>query len=202
MGNIILIHGLYMHGLVMMPMAKRFKSLGYKTKCLSYNSVKINESLLFSRIDDAIDHNTANYLVGHSLGGVMIKRYLKSRNLSLDVMPKVAIIGSPINGAQIVRRIRGMNLDRMLGNAPNHGLEPSEGAWDAPQKLISIAGSVNVGVGTILLDRKMESDGTVMVKETKIEGMTEHCVLRCNHTSLIYSMETARKIHNFIQQHD
>lgn len=67
--KIIILHGLYMHGVVMQPLSQRLKTLGYDTQVISYNSVSIDEDKLFASIDSAIDESEINVLVGHSLGG-------------------------------------------------------------------------------------------------------------------------------------
>lgn len=64
--KIIILHGLYMHGLVMQPLSQKLRKLGYETQVLSYNTVSINEESLFDSIDKALNPLTANVLVGHS----------------------------------------------------------------------------------------------------------------------------------------
>ncbi len=46
--KIIILHGLYMHGLVMQPLSLRLKKLGYQTQTLTYNTVNIDEVKSFS----------------------------------------------------------------------------------------------------------------------------------------------------------
>jgi len=45
--KIIILHGLYMHGLVMQPLSQRLRKLGYETQVISYNSVSIDGDKLF-----------------------------------------------------------------------------------------------------------------------------------------------------------
>jgi hypothetical protein len=45
-----------------------------------------------------------------------------------------------------------------------------------------------------LLSRDSISDGTVLIDETRVTGMTEHKVFPLTHTSLIYS----RRVLNYI----
>lgn len=200
--KIIILHGLYMHGMVMQPLSHRLRDLGYHTKILSYNSVAIDEKKVFASIDAALSKESPNVLVGHSLGGLIIKHYLQSRQHSENKVSHVVTIGSPMQGASIVSRIQELGMSVILGNSPSFGLAQHEGTWQQPQKLGCIAGTLPLGARSLLMmDNKMMSDGTVTVEETKIEGMTDHIEIRSSHTSLIYTSWVPRQIDHFIQ-HD
>lgn len=198
--KIIILHGLYMHGLVMQPLSHRLRKLGYQTKTLTYNSVKIDEEKVYQTIDEALDPFSPNVLVGHSLGGLMIKQYLASRRPSTASISHVVAIGSPLQGASIAERIKELGFGAMLGNAPKHGLDLHDDRWRWPQKLGSIAGTLPLGARPLLLmDNHTLSDGTVTVEETKIAGMTDHLMARSSHTGLIYSRFIAKQIDHFIR---
>ncbi|MEZ8102658.1 esterase/lipase family protein [Vibrio bivalvicida] len=198
--KIIILHGLYMHGMVMQPLSHKLREFGYRTKILSYNSVAIDEQQVFSAIDSALSDAMPNILVGHSLGGLIIKHYLQSRQPSENVVSHVVTIGSPMQGASIVTRIQELGMSAILGNSPSFGLAQHEGDWSFPQKLGCIAGTLPLGARALLLmDSKMVSDGTVTVEETKIEGMTDHTEIKSSHTSLIYSSIVPGQVHHFVQ---
>ncbi|EHG1330005.1 triacylglycerol lipase [Vibrio vulnificus] len=197
--KIIILHGLYMHGLVMQPLSLRLKKLGYQTQTLTYNTVNIDEEKVFQSMDKALSTTTENVLVGHSLGGLMIKHYLASRRPALQQISHVVSIGSPLKGASIVTKIQELGLGAMLGNSPKHGLNMHEDIWDFPQKLGSIAGTIPLGARPFLLmDTQTMSDGTVTVEETKISGMTDHVLTKNSHTSMIYSRYIPDQIDHFI----
>ncbi|KGY13367.1 cobinamide adenolsyltransferase [Vibrio tubiashii] len=199
--KIIILHGLYMHGMVMQPLSHRLRDFGYRTKILSYNSVAIDEQQVFSSIDNALSTSTCNVLVGHSLGGLIIKHYLEARKPDLDTVSHVVTIGSPMQGASIVTRIQELGISAILGNAPFFGLAQHESSWSLPQRLGCIAGTLPLGARSLLLmDNKIMSDGTVTVEETKIEGMTDHIEVRNSHTSMIYSSFVPKQIDYFIQK--
>lgn len=200
--KIIILHGLYMHGMVMQPLSRKLRKLGYRTKILSYNSVAINEQRLFTSIDQALSDTEPNVLVGHSLGGVLIKRYLHTRQLGTQKVSHVVTIGSPLKGASIVTKIQDLGLSAILGNSPEFGLNQHDSVWTVPQKLGSIAGTLPLGARSLLMmDCPMMSDGTVTVDETKLEGMSDHVEIRTSHTSLIYSSLAPGQIDHFIK-HD
>ncbi|EGR1170005.1 triacylglycerol lipase [Vibrio parahaemolyticus] len=198
--KIIILHGLYMHGLVMQPLSQKLRKLGYETQVISYNTVAIDESSLFDSIDHSLNLLTANVLVGHSLGGLMIKRYLANRKPTTSLISHVIAIGSPLKGASIVGRIQDLGLGAILGNSPHHGLNKHDDAWAFPQKLGSIAGTVPIGARPLLIrnDNTM-SDGTVTVEETRLDGMQAHIEVKQTHTSLIYNTFVPQQIDHFIR---
>ncbi|EKA7393265.1 TPA: triacylglycerol lipase [Vibrio parahaemolyticus] len=198
--KIIILHGLYMHGLVMQPLSQKLRKLGYETQVISYNTVAIDESSLFDSIDHSLNPLTANVLVGHSLGGLMIKRYLANRKPTTSLISHVVAIGSPLKGASIVGRIQDLGLGAILGNSPHHGLNKHDDAWAFPQKLGSIAGTVPIGARPLLIrnDNTM-SDGTVTVEETRLDGMQDHIEVQQTHTSLIYNTFVPQQIDHFIR---
>ncbi len=198
--KVVILHGLFMHGMVMQPLSHKLRNLGYKTKVLTYNSVAIDEQRIFSMIDNALSNSMPNILVGHSLGGLVIKHYLQSRQPNIQTISHAVVIGSPIKGASIVTRLQELKMDAILGNSPSFGLNQHEGKWNFKQKLGSIAGTLPLGVRPLLLmDSKSISDGTVTIEETKIEGMTDHIGIKSSHTSLIYSSQVPQQIDHFVR---
>ncbi|CAH0524394.1 esterase/lipase family protein [Vibrio hippocampi] len=197
--NIIILHGLYMHGIVMRPLSQNIRELGYTTQIVTYNTLAINEEKLFASIDHALSRSSTNVLVGHSLGGIVIKHYLTSRKPCVQTISHVVTIGSPLQGASVVERVEKLGLGALLGNSGSFGLKAHQDIWQHPQKLGSIAGDIPVGVRPLLMMSRSESDGTVTVEETRIEGMTDHIVTQQTHTSLIYSRFVSQQIDHFIR---
>ncbi|EKO3692287.1 triacylglycerol lipase [Vibrio metschnikovii] len=197
--QIILVHGLYMHGLVMHPLSHRLHKLGYRTQTISYNSLAIDDETIFRRLDRAIAHGSYNALVGHSLGGLVIKRYLESRTPSGDTVSHVVAIGSPLQGASIVNKIEQLGLGAALGNSAEFGLKQHHDEWRYPQKLGSIAGTIPLGLRSLLLRDQLDSDGTVTVEETKIAGMTDHIAISTTHTSMLFNHSVAEQIDHFLR---
>jgi triacylglycerol esterase/lipase EstA (alpha/beta hydrolase family) len=188
-----------MHGIVMLPLSQSLNKLGYDTEIISYNSVTIEEENVFQSIDTLLEHAQTNILVGHSLGGLIIKHYLASRKPPISLISHVVTIGSPLQGASIVEKIKEMGLGQIFGNSTEYGLTQHQDEWHFPQKLGSIAGTISVGFRPILMGTEHLSDGTVTIEETKIKGMTDHLETSHTHSSLIFSTEVAGQIDTFIR---
>lgn len=202
--RIILLHGLFMHRLIMTPMAKRLKKLGWEVENLSYPSTSTDKRRLFNTFDKIISDGPV-LMVGHSLGGLVIKNYLATRKVSADKVPLVITIGTPHQGAEIAKDMDKFNIQKLLGSSVQFGLLPEqfESSWHLPQKLISIAGNVKLGARPLLdrvwRDGVEESDGTVSIAETKVQGMHEHIVVRQTHTSMVYSKSVVQLIDKYAQ---
>ncbi|WPC76811.1 alpha/beta fold hydrolase [Vibrio porteresiae] len=196
--NIVLLHGLYMNALVMQPLKYRLEKMGYSTHVLNFSTVTIDTEHLFNSIDAALSSDQPNALVGHSLGGLIIQKYLAARHPSAEIISHVVTIGSPMQGAAIVRAIDEMGMSGILGDAKEFGLEPHDNHWHFPQKLGCIAGNMAWGVMPLLLGFDISSDGTVSVAETQIPGMTDHIETSNTHLTLLYSDEVAEQIHFFL----
>ncbi|WP_406734621.1 triacylglycerol lipase [Vibrio scophthalmi] len=200
--KVIILHGLYMHSIVMQPLSHKLRQMGFNTQTITYNTVAIDDNAIFSKLDEALSSSETNILVGHSLGGIIIKRYLASRKPTIQSISHIVTIGTPIKGASIVGRIKQLGFASILGNSPQHGLDLHDDRWEFPQKLGCIAGTLPIGARALLMmDRSIQSDGTVTVEETMIDGMTDHILTPRSHTSLIYSTFVPKQIHHFTQYH-
>lgn len=198
--NIVILHGLYMSSMVMKPLGERLSALGHTTHLMNYSTTNIDADKLFREMDDALQE-THNVLVGHSLGGLMIQRYLLSRDISAEQASHVVTLGSPMQGASIVKIIEKVGMRGILGNSVDFGLEPMDNIWELPQKLGCIAGKIKVGFLPLFHGLKEASDGTVSVDETRIQGMQDHVITSNTHLSLLYSDDVVSCIDYFIN-HD
>ncbi|MDV7106284.1 triacylglycerol lipase [Vibrio sp. TH_r3] len=198
MDKIIILHGLFMHGLIMKPLANRLKKEGFDVEVISYNSRNINIELVFDKIQHALHSSKRNILVGHSLGGLLALSFLECKKPSIDVVSHLVTLASPLNGASIAQRLVELKCRKILGNSFLYGLKPEYRAWNGAQKIGSIAGYLPLGLRPVLLADKEMSDGTVSLNETKLQGMSDHIMLNCSHTSIIYSSKTVQQIKAFI----
>ncbi|GAA5192268.1 esterase/lipase family protein [Ferrimonas gelatinilytica] len=196
--KVLLLHGLYMHGSVMWPLAQRLKQREWETECLSYNSVAIRAESLYDRILSALPQDQPAYLVGHSLGGVLL--YHLAHAVPLPLGSRIVTLGSPLQGALLARRLAQWNLSALLGNAGEHGLLRDQPVvWHSDAALGSLAGGTGFGMGTLLGAPRRDSDGTVLIEETRIAGMRDHKVLPVTHTSMLLSAEVARQTDQFLR---
>ncbi|MDK9793333.1 alpha/beta fold hydrolase [Vibrio sp. D431a] len=200
MKKIIILHGLYMHGVVMQPLAMRLQKLGFETEIISYNSLCIDLDLIYAKIDQSLSNDKVNVLVGHSLGGVLSVMYAELRNLPESKLSHIVTLGSPLAGASIAERIVELGIGSILGSSYDVGLKVSPRRWNSKTRLGSISGSLPLGLRGVLIRDREASDGTITIDETIIDGLHDHIVLNSSHTSLVYAKTTATQIYNFISE--
>jgi hypothetical protein len=71
--------------------------------------------------------------------------------------------------------------------------------WDGPREVGMIAGCMPLGLGAVLGHIEGEHDGTVAVEETRLPGLADHCVIEANHTGLLFSVDVARQVAQFLR---
>lgn len=189
--QVVVLHGLYMSGFVMRPLCSRLEKAGLSILNLTYNTLTPDRDTIFKQIDTFIgDKETA--LVCHSMGGLVARAYLEAHSEQSLNVTKVITLGTPHKGSHIAHQMQQKGFDVFLKNSVEFLLSKN-GDWPFNAKLYSIAGDLPLGLMP-LIARGSQSDGTVLLDETKINGMAEHKVFHLSHTGMIYS----RQVMNYI----
>jgi len=189
--QVVVLHGLYMSGFVMRPLCSQLEKSGLSILNLSYNTLSPDRVAIFKQIDDFID-GKSTALVCHSMGGLVARAYLAANSEQSQNVTKVITLGTPHKGSHIARRMQQKGFDVFLKNSVEF-LLTENGDWPFNAKLYSIAGDLPIGLMP-LIAKGSQSDGTVLIDETKLNGMAEHKVFHLSHTSMIYS----RQVMNYI----
>ncbi|MAD88543.1 MAG: cob(I)alamin adenolsyltransferase [Pseudoalteromonas sp.] len=189
--KIIVLHGLYMSGFVMQPLCNKLKQHPFEILNLSYNTLSPNKSDIFSKIDEFIGHDKAA-MVCHSMGGLIARAYLDNHSQTSEQVEKVITLGTPHKGSMFAKQMHEKGLDVFLKNSVEFLVSDNQD-WPYKARLYSIAGDLPLGLMPIL-QKGSSSDGTVLLEETKLQGMAEHKVFHVSHTSMIYS----RKVTEYI----
>ena len=201
---IVLLHGLWMHGLEMGVLRRRLQAnTGMRSVAFSYPSMRgglaehVRRLLEFARRHEV----EQMHFVGHSLGGLVILDALRATN---DLPPgRAVLLGTPLQGSLAARGMASrLPFGRaMLGmTAYQELVHGTPRQWSGRRDLGVIAGSYSVGLGRLFVGRNVESDGTVLVSETLLPGAADHIVLRTSHTSMLFSAEVAAQTAHFLQQ--
>ena len=197
--TVILVHGLWFRSAGLKLMAARLKRRGYFVRLFDYPSVYGQASdhsrALFRLIKRQRAHHV--YLIGHSLGGLLILRTLNEfPDLQVE---RCVLLGSPVKGSGVARRLArrwwshwlvGSNAD-LLGHGARVPKKTAIGV---------IAGSKNMGVGRVLGGVSGRGDGTVSISETRLSGAEDHIVLPVSHTGMVMSADVVRQAHHFLEQ--
>lgn len=196
--TVVLIHGLYMHGAMMIPLARRLRQFGYRIKLFSTPSVRrspLENAHALAQTVKTLDVPTLHF-VAHSLGGIVVWHLFQR---SPDQPPgRVVTLGTPFQGSYTARTINAGRLRFVLGRSVEQGLLDRCPSWPFDQQLGSLAGTLNRGLGRLLADVPVPCDGSVSVAETCIPGMTDHICLPVSHTGMLFAPSVADQIHGFL----
>ena len=201
--TVVLVHGIWMTGLEMSWLARRLRDCGYRTVVFRYHSLRRpvahNAQRLRRRIQALGD--TRVHLVGHSLGGLVILRALHEQ--ADLVTGHIVLLGSPVNGSVIARRLSRSRLFRwLIGKSGEQALLGDRSRWHGRQSLGVITGTRPVGVGRLLGGFDGPNDGTVAVSETLLENVAASVSLPSSHFGLLLSKAVAAAVCRFLKQRD
>lgn len=197
----VLVHGIWMKGVVMRVMGKMLQTRGFRTHSVSYDFLEQPPEENARRLYDKIGSLGARRinLVGHSLGGIVILHLLHQYpDLAID---KVVLIGSPVRGSYVARRVsESTTFRRLLGRSVEKGLLGGAPAFTTDRPLGIITGNGKLGISALLYPAGEESDGVVRESETLIDNATDRICLPLSHSTLIFSRRCTDYVARFLTE--
>lgn len=205
---VVLLHGLVRSDRSMTKMASALAAEGYDVINVDYPSTKASiETLAEETIATALSGPKAKqatriHFVTHSLGGILVRRYLGQH--SLAPLGRVVMLGPPNQGSEVVDQLgeswifSAINgpAGRQLGTKPD----------SVPNQL----GPVGFDLGVIAGDRSINwinsllipgaDDGKVSVERTKVAGMKAHLVIHATHSYLMKNSRVIRETIHFLRE--
>lgn len=201
MKDVVLVHGLWMPGVVMAPLGARLARAGYRCHLFHYAShrrpLEANAEHLLGFVRRRVDGRPAHY-VGHSLGGLVVLGALAAdARLAVGT---VVLLGTPAQGSLSGRLVGRRRIGRwMLGASDPQWREGAAARWMRSEPLGVIAGTVSLGLARALVRLPGPNDGVVRVEETCVEGMRERVVLPVAHSAMIVSRRVAVQVLSFLE---
>jgi pimeloyl-ACP methyl ester carboxylesterase len=198
--TVVLIHGIWMSSLEMVLLAWRLRRCGYRTLRFRYRSlrrpVRHNAECLARRVRKLSSERI--HLVGHSLGGLVVLQAMQDHP---DLISgRIVLLGSPVKGSAVARRIHGRYLLRwLIGRSGEQGLFGDGPRWRGWQSLGVIAGRRSLGIGRLMGGLSGVNDGVVNFEETIIEGAQDGIVIKTTHMGLLTSRRVAAQISAFLK---
>ena len=138
------------------------------------------------------------HFVGHSLGGVIVMRYLQ-RGADRRVH-RAVLLGSPISGcraaADFAERAGG---ELMMGQSLGVWRESVDVSVDSRFEIGAIAGTRAIGLGRMVTRLPRPNDGVVCLDETKFPALRDHLALPLGHSLMLVSSRVARQTAAFLK---
>lgn len=194
--SVLLLHGIWNARAWVGPLAWRLRARGFRVAAFGYPSVFGGPDVAVPLLLQRLRHCGPVSLVGHSLGGLLALEALR-REPALPVA-RVVCLGSPLRGSGTARVLAEHGWGAALGRSSELLLDGLPD-WQGTAEVGLVAGCLPQGLGSLLGAMDQASDGTVALEETRLPGLTDHCVVRCNHSGLVFSLDAARQTAQFLR---
>ena len=199
--TVVLVHGLWVHGIAMELMRRRVARCGYRALAYSYPSMRLTLAENAERLARFCRDIAAPRLhfVGHSLGGLIILCMLER---APGLPPGRAVLaGVPVGGSLAARRLARLPGGRAaLGRSVPDWRESAHFVSGTGREIGVIAGSLPLGIGRVVApDLPAPSDGVVSVAETRLPAMRDHVVLNVSHSGMLVSRAVVHQICAFLR---
>ena len=180
-------------------LARRLRAAGFSTSHFSYHSIRetidANSLRLHQLITSIVDSEV--HVVAHSLGGLLV-RHLLARCPD-DINGRVVTLGTPHQGSQVAEKLSHSKLGSLLLGKSAEILLGKLPATEHRQQFGVLAGSKPLGIGMLLGNLEKPHDGTVMLSESSLEGMSDYRVMTTNHMGMLFSRQVAGEVIRFLK---
>ncbi|WP_281177246.1 esterase/lipase family protein [Moraxella oblonga] len=208
---VLLVHGLHMNGLYMRPLAKKLAQAGFDSHAPSYHSLTQSIDKHSQRLHTWLSHHhdptKPIHLVGHSLGGLVMRHFLAQYGNYWQI-GRCVTLGTPHMGS-ICANYANRLLPPLVHKAYPNALD---GVCVPPPNGVPfgvIAGTRSFGLGLPLLTyhnhrhhldpTARTNDGTVYLSETTLPQASDYLVLPVSHTQLILDRHVANEVIHFLK---
>ena len=198
--TVILIHGLWMRGLVLLPQQRWLRAERFCVRRFSYPSwrggLADNVRLLSSFVNEtpgAIIH-----LVAHSLGGLVALKMLSQEPDAR--IRRVVLLGTPYAGCHCGITLAAQPvLSALVGRTFKDWFSLPRPALHPAVEIGVIAGTRPIGLGRLIPGLARPSDGLIAVDETRIAAARDSIALNVSHSGMLVSRACAGQIANFLR---
>lgn len=194
--RVILLHGIWMAGVTMRPLARRLRAQGFEPEVLGYHSVAASPQAAIDRLLGRLGEGGPAHVVGHSLGGLVAVHALGADPGA--AVGRVLCLGSPLCGSDAAAGLSRLPLSTLyFGHSADILLEGCT-TWPDRFEVGMVAGTSPHGMGKWFGRFEGEHDGTVALAETQAPGLADHVALRVSHLGMVLSREVARQAGRFL----
>lgn len=200
--DIVYVHGLWLTGGESVFLRRRLeREHGFRLHPFSYPTVRAPMRDITERLHAFVQDLQPRTLhfIGHSLGGLVIYRYLE--RFPEQAPGRVVFLGTPSVASRAAMNAARMGwAARLIGQCvAEELLVARERQWTFQRDLGIIAGTRRMGLGQFFAGFDEECDGTIAVSETRLPGATDHVALPVSHMGMLLSPGVARETAAFLR---
>ena len=201
METVILIHGLWMHGIVLQPQQRWLRAGGYTVRRFTYPSwqgrLTNNVRLLSGFVSDT--PGATIHLVGHSLGGLVALNLLTQA--ADPRIRRVVLLGTPCVGSHCGATLAATPLlSVLLGHSFKDWLDQPRPCPPPAIEIGVISGTRSFGLGRLIPGLTRPNDGLITVDETVLAEAKDSIALKVSHSGMLVSHSCAKQIANFLSE--
>ena len=198
--TIILVHGLWMHGIVFLPQQHWLTRRGFAVRRFSYpsmrQSLQHNADALFRFV--AATDSARIHLVGHSLGGLVVLRMLAQHQDPR--VRRVVLMGSPCMGCHCASVLaRTPWLAALVGRSLKDWLTLPRPHLPDAVEIGVLSGSRSLGLGCLIPGLPRPNDGVVSIAETRLPEARDYITLPVSHAGMLVSRACANQVAAFLE---
>jgi pimeloyl-ACP methyl ester carboxylesterase len=200
--DVVYVHGLWMMGGESVFLRRRLeREHGFRLHSFRYPTVRASMRDITERLHAFVQdlQPRALHFIGHSLGGLVIYRYLE--RFPEQAPGRVVFLGTPSVASRAA-----LNAARLHWAQPLIGrcvaeelLVQRERQWTFARDLGIIAGTQRIGLGQFFAGFNEDCDGTIAVSETRLPGATDHLALPVSHMGMLISPGVAQQTAAFLR---
>lgn len=205
---VIMLHGLARSSSSFFIMQTALEGIGYDVINIDYPSTKERiEELSTTIIPTSIESCKTDediHFVTHSMGGILVRYYLKNAEIRPKILGKIVMMGPPNKGSPIVDK---------LADVPGFELWNGEAGGQLgtdAQSIPNLLGAVDYPLGVIAGNQTVSpvfsalidgpDDGKVSVESTKVAGMHDHIILPVTHTFMMNNPAVFKQVAHFLRE--
>jgi pimeloyl-ACP methyl ester carboxylesterase len=199
---VIYVHGLWLSGRESLFLRRRLaQEFDFDVHTFRYPAVSGSMAEIATQLQRFVGElrPKALHLVGHSLGGLVIYRFLE--RFPAQAPGRVVFLGTPaVASKAAVSAARMRWAASLIGNCvAEELLVERERSWTHARELGVIAGTHAIGLGQLFAGFDEDNDGTIAVSETRLPGLTDHIALPTSHMGMLLSTRVARETGHFLR---
>jgi pimeloyl-ACP methyl ester carboxylesterase len=201
--HVVYVHGLWLPGEEALLLKHRLaQEFSLTLHWFRYFGASESMADITSRLSDFVRELAAPevHLVGHSLGGLVIYRFLE--RFPEQPPGRVVFLGVPCVGSRAAERAAAFTpVAHLMGpSVAEELLTVRQRHWKHARALGIVAGNQPLGLGQFFAHFDEDNDGTVAVSETRLPGATDHTVLPVSHLGMLLAERVAHETGVFLTQ--